>query len=515
MSLEMGRIQASIIDGRVHSPRFRQQQLIRLHHELQEGRTGLVDAIRKDTSYSETEAQIQHLLTLGAIKHYYSEISLDKSLEDEYKLAHSQDNSTKRVPAGYVCLNPGGHDLLYSTIVPVAAAIASGNCVVLELSEDDNTSHQRLGASLSTLLRQALDQDIIALTSQDQFSEEFKSRYCVRLDLRPQRNAISTSKSIKTPLDKTVAIVDRTADLSNAARELVRARFSFDGKSPYAPDLVLVNEFCVKTLASSITQYALEYLADYELLSINGSASTQTKRGDGKKTSVAARLEEENPLHVTRLASGSRGTVLLVSERGIAGALDKITEPLLVLHPVTSMDDAIDCINTNLATASTLHATHLFTSPPMAKYISQFINTSASFTNTIPVELLVGSSAPAGHATQVHPRFSQDLFTIPKPEVITSGRRQRVLAKALDQGGNLDHFLLSTNREKRKQDSGELDISLPPINEPEGGGLGFFEQGIITGGLILLSTVTACVALGANYVAIPLIKGHWRLLKRA
>lgn len=48
---------------------------------------------------------------------------------------------------------------------------------------------------------------------------------------------------LSSPYEKVVAVVDRSADVNIAAREIVRALRAFKGKSPYAPDLVLVNEF--------------------------------------------------------------------------------------------------------------------------------------------------------------------------------------------------------------------------------------------------------------------------------
>lgn len=43
-----------------------------------------------------------------------------------------------------------------------------------------------------------------------------------------------------------LALVDRSADIVSAARSVVQARILFQGGSPYAPDIILVNEFAVK-----------------------------------------------------------------------------------------------------------------------------------------------------------------------------------------------------------------------------------------------------------------------------
>lgn len=47
-------------------------------------------------------------------------------------------------------------------------------------------------------------------------------------------------------LPYTIAVVDRTADVTKAAQALCTASFSFKGKSPYSPDLVIVNEWIME-----------------------------------------------------------------------------------------------------------------------------------------------------------------------------------------------------------------------------------------------------------------------------
>lgn len=53
-----------------------------------------------------------------------------------------------------------------------------------------------------------------------------------------------------------MAIVDRSADIEAAAKAITTARFSFGGYSPYAPDLVLVNEFIKKDFFEACSRYA-------------------------------------------------------------------------------------------------------------------------------------------------------------------------------------------------------------------------------------------------------------------
>lgn len=71
----------------------------------------------------------------------------------------------------------------------------------------------------------------------------------------------ATSRAFKSQLrslenTRCVAIVDRTANIDEAAKAITAARFGFGGSSPYAPDLVLVNEFVKKEFFEACSRYA-------------------------------------------------------------------------------------------------------------------------------------------------------------------------------------------------------------------------------------------------------------------
>lgn len=65
-----------------------------------------------------------------------------------------------------------------------------------------------------------------------------------------------TSQLLSSARARCVAVVDRSADVEAAARAIAAARFGFGGASPYAPDLVLVNEFVKKDFFEACSRYA-------------------------------------------------------------------------------------------------------------------------------------------------------------------------------------------------------------------------------------------------------------------
>lgn len=81
-----------------------------------------------------------------------------------------------------------------------------------------------------------------------------------------------------------MAIVDRSADLDAAARAITTARFSFGGSSPYAPDLVLVNEFVKKEFFEACSRYAS--------LSFAGQSGAKTAALGNQGEDVRKAIEE-------------------------------------------------------------------------------------------------------------------------------------------------------------------------------------------------------------------------------
>lgn len=65
-----------------------------------------------------------------------------------------------------------------------------------------------------------------------------------------------TSQLLSSARARCVAVVDRSADVEAAARAIAAARFGFGGASPYAPDLVLVNEFVKTDFFEACSRYA-------------------------------------------------------------------------------------------------------------------------------------------------------------------------------------------------------------------------------------------------------------------
>lgn len=113
-----------------------------------------------------------------------------------------------------------------------------------------------LPALLRQLLPDALDHDTFTITTQKP-DDSFMNKTL----LVEQTGADSPTGLISPATSRTVAIVDRTARVEEAARALVAARFALGGRSVYSPDVILVNEFVMKPFVEATIQHASRYLA--------------------------------------------------------------------------------------------------------------------------------------------------------------------------------------------------------------------------------------------------------------
>lgn len=133
-----------------------------------------------------------------------------------------------------------------------------------------------------------------------------------------QTGSVTTSSSIthrlivSDPDARVVAIVERDADLETAAKSLVAARFALGGRSPYAPDVVLVNEWVKKDFLAAVLQQVVSQSAAVEQVETSkhglGSATLDAGRGP---FSERARLET----NVDVLSSGASGDVVCLEDR--------------------------------------------------------------------------------------------------------------------------------------------------------------------------------------------------------
>ena len=127
------RLLAAVADGRTANIRYRQNELQNLHETLTENANSFADAISQDTGATSAEVEAELFLTLDSLRHFYDGLDFEKELKDEYAVANGVDNLERRIGAGLVVVRPTSHTRLYSVVAPISAAVAAGNCVLLEV----------------------------------------------------------------------------------------------------------------------------------------------------------------------------------------------------------------------------------------------------------------------------------------------------------------------------------------------------------------------------------------------
>lgn len=231
---------------------------------------------------------------------------------------------------------------------------------------------------------------------------------------------------LASPSDScTLAVIDRTADVRLAARELAAASLAFGGSSPYAPDVVLVNEFAKKDFLQALVEETRRVMDQNGL---NESQRNELTKGQ-RVTNEIRSLKEIDPN--IRIIIQEPNLVIVEMVRGHVDIVRfKRSIPLLTVYAIKSLDDAIDFVSS--ANAGPALAAYHFGNGHVGKYLAQFIDARISLVNHILRELLVGPANPAGYAVDPRSRYNVEMFTLPRPTFIrkpaTASRLAEVMA---------------------------------------------------------------------------------------
>jgi aldehyde dehydrogenase (NAD+) len=345
-----------------------------------------------------------------------------------------------------------------------------------------------LPSLLRKLLLESIEADTLAILSSTPSADSLAK--CLQVLQETQINTPTYSQLV-SPQSKVIAVVDRTSDLASAAAQLVAARFAFGGTSPYAPDLVLVNEFIKKEFLEHALKQSIRYLSGSD--DVVGNGSTKSPTSSQKSTSRVAdafkSLKESKSWKLKIITQGDGGAVIELTN--LSALPPKVTQPLFCISSITSLEHAISLVDDDLASSETLAAAYHFGAPATGKYLSQFINADASFTNHIPYRLLLGPTAPSFQQIDINKRYSAQHLTRVSPAYISPPSSQSVMDKVM------------AGKDTRKAAADLLSNASQEIKEKkraESIAIGYFEQGIFLGlgvyGIPLLSCIGASLFFG-------------------
>ena len=157
---------------------------------------------------------------------------------------------------------------------------------------------------LRKVLTEAMDADTFAIVN-SRPSSAFTKKCMLVNQTEQEFHASEWSQVLAShSLPRAVAVIDRTANIGEAARAVAEASFSFGGKSLYAPQVVLVNEFVAETFLSGlVSQVGTAFETK-----VNGQAGQV--RDDRKVAKDALKIE-----NTRTVVSGSNGSILEVLDR--------------------------------------------------------------------------------------------------------------------------------------------------------------------------------------------------------
>lgn len=105
------------------------------------------------------------------------------------------------------------------------------------------------------ILPSVLDRDTF-FASHTRLKNEQVSQIDLTVDQMSTASVSNSNQLLSRPEARTLAVVDRTANIGLAAREIATARLSPYNTSPYSPDLVIVNTFVVAEFVERCMEYA-------------------------------------------------------------------------------------------------------------------------------------------------------------------------------------------------------------------------------------------------------------------
>jgi hypothetical protein len=340
-----------------------------------------------------------------------------------------------------------------------------------------------LSGLLKTILTAALDPDVFAVASSP-ITDATLWKTMINVHQSSDDHLPRSNQLLSFTGDRTVAVVDRTSDVALAARELVAARFSFGGTSPYAPNVIFVNEFVKQDFLQAVLQ---------ETVKLSGGsavgAGTKGKPVGGSRVQELVDGLRQSDRELRVVLQESKYAVVEVQSRQHEVLAKKLNGPVLVLHAIRSLDDAIDLINNTGDNVPSLAAYH-FSNAASAKYLTQFVNATASFVNNVPREILVGPAFPASHPIDLAARYPLDLFKAPKPAFIIPPLSSVALDAALSSQSNAAAQMLLT----------QATVPLAAFKRNPGGGVGFFEQGFLMNAGLILTTTVSITGFGVYYL---------------
>ncbi|MBR5598078.1 MAG: aldehyde dehydrogenase [Lachnospiraceae bacterium] len=242
------------------SVEFRKKQLYKLAEVIEEYKPQIYDALKKDLNKSEYEAFLTEVSIVmqeikTAIKNIkkWSKPNLKKS-----SLAVKPNKSfTIYEPYGVVLVLSPWNYPFHLAIAPLVGAITAGNCVILKTSKSSAYTSKVIEEMIHTNFEHYYLYAVDSKISYDTILSEKYDYIFFTGSARAGRVVMRAASETLTPISlelggKSPCIVEKSADIKDAAKKIVWGKTLNAGQTCVAPDFILVEDVIKEELIEAI-----------------------------------------------------------------------------------------------------------------------------------------------------------------------------------------------------------------------------------------------------------------------
>lgn len=415
-------LRATFAAGRTRPLAWREAQLDALARLLAECEDELVEAIRADLGRPPFEGWLADIAaSVRDVEHNRKHLrrwARDEKVRPPMQFAAARTRIV-REPLGVVLVIAPWNYPVNLLLMPLAAAIAAGNTVVLKPSELTPT----VSATIARLIPRYLDPEAVivvegGVAETTELLELPFDHILYTGNGRVARVVAAAAAQHLTPVTlelggKSPVIVDRDANLKIAAKRIVWGKFINAGQTCIAPDYVLAHRDVHDELVSRMVEVVTDHFGT------DPAASDSYGRiVDERHTRRLLALVEAGGFE--RVACGGTGdltqryvapTILAGVERDAEVMRDEIFGPVLPVLRVDSVDDAVGYVNDHDKPL----ALYVFGRDDVAERVLGTTSSGGACINDVMTHFLIGDLpfggvGPSGHG-KYHGRSGFDLFS--------------------------------------------------------------------------------------------------------
>lgn len=264
-------------EGKTLDIKFRKETLIKLKDSIFANLEDLVKAFKEDYNKCEFDVYSTEVgLVIREINYFIRKIN---KLSKPKRVRTSLINMPSR---GYILNEPYGNTLIVApwnypfqlTMMPLVAAIATGNTVILKSSR--NTP--RVTSVIEKILSIFDDEYIYVM---ENTKENMEKLFDLKFDYVFYTGSPSVAKELMekqakylTPMTlelggKSPCIVDKTADIEKSAKRIVWGKYLNAGQTCVAPDYILVHNDIKREFIKFVMKYIQEFYYEEGKISEN------------------------------------------------------------------------------------------------------------------------------------------------------------------------------------------------------------------------------------------------------